>query len=266
MQNVIIIYCTAVLYFYGHSHNYCAATLIAPACMSSVVYYTLCVGENPGVYETKELAHAAIGTAPVPLLLEVPDSKAIATAAIDMFHDADVVYTDGSALKGGATGVGVFWAAGDPRNVSRVVRGAPPTNNVAELEAIEDALDAALQETLKDDASAGSASQACDNETMPDSTLVATRRRKRLVVVTDSLYALRAVTEWHHSWARNGWRTTEGTAVKNIRLNQDIVAKLAQLPHVSLFHIRGHMHAGNIEADRLAGKASAAFAQAAKLA
>jgi ribonuclease HI len=153
--------------------------------------------------------------------------------------------------------------------VSRVVRGAPPTNNVAELEAIEDALDIALQETLKDTDGTALGTQECEAQKMLDDAhgfTSAAVRRKRLVVVTDSLYALRAVTEWHHSWARNGWRTTAGTSVKNIRLIQDIVAKLDQLPHVSLFHIRGHMHAGNIEADRLAGKASAAFAQAAKLA
>ena len=206
------------------------------------MYYTVCVGEQPGVYETRQLARAAVGAVPIPLLLEVSDSKAIAIEAVEVFRDAEVVYTDGSALKGGATGVGVFWALDDPRNVSRVVRGAPPTNNVAELEAIEDALDIELR-------------------AVADAPHAA---RKRLVVVTDSMYALRAVTEWHVTWARNGWRTTAGTAVKNVQLIQSIVAKLEQLPHVSMFHIRGHIHAGNIEADRLAGKASAAFALAAK--
>lgn len=231
--------------------------------MSSVVYYTVCVGERPGVYETKQLAREAVGAAPVPLVLEIPDSRDAATEAVTLFCDADVVYTDGSALKGGATGVGVFWATDDPRNVSRVVRNIPPTNNVAELEAIEDALDAALDAMLI--SAQCIQTQKLDGETVTEPS-VARATHKRLVVVTDSMYALRAVTEWHHSWARNGWRTTAGTPVKNIQLIQDIVKKLGQLPHVSLFHIRGHVHAGNIEADRLAGKASAAHARAAKLA
>ncbi|KAL9099545.1 MAG: hypothetical protein Q9187_009482, partial [Circinaria calcarea] len=37
----------------------------------------------------------------------------------------------------------------------------------------------------------------------------------RLVIATDSDYIVSGITKWVHSWARNGWRTSQGTLVKN---------------------------------------------------
>lgn len=37
----------------------------------------------------------------------------------------------------------------------------------------------------------------------------------RLVIATDSDYIVSGITKWIHSWARNGWRTTQGAPVKN---------------------------------------------------
>ena len=145
---------------------------------------------------------------------------------------AAVVYTDGACLKNGqraaqSAGVGVYWGEGDARNVSRLVRGTP-TNNVAELEAIEDAVDTILADAA-----------------------LATRK---VVIVTDSRYSMDVLRTWYDGFVRRGWVTATGSPVANRELIQRIHDKLPS--RVVFAHIRGHRdHIGNIAADRLAGAA-----------
>ena len=150
-----------------------------------------------------------------------------------MFQDAAaVVYTDGACLRNGqkdaaSAGVGVFWGEGDPRNVSRLVRGTP-TNNVAELEAVEEAVDAVLAD--------------------------AALATSKVVIATDSQYSINVLRTWYDGFVRRGWTTAAGAPVAN----QDLICRIhAKLPPTVVFaHIRGHRdHVGNIAADRLAGAA-----------
>ncbi len=189
----------------------------------------LVVGDTPGTYATIEEAIAAAGSHPLPLwkMCKTPEG---AVTFVNMFRDAvEVVYTDGACKANGRTeaaaGVGVFWGKDDPRNVSRRVHGAP-TNNVAELEAIEEAVD-----TIARSPELASAI---------------------VVIVTDSKYSIECLTTWYDGFARRGWKTTAGTPVLNLELIRRIHDKLT--PNIRLAHVRGHRdHAGNIAADKLAG-------------
>ncbi|TPX11007.1 uncharacterized protein E0L32_008044 [Thyridium curvatum] len=139
------------------------------------------------------------------------------------------IYTDGSSLANGRTGaragVGVFFGAGDKRNVSERLLGEPQTNQRAELTAILRALQLAPQ-------------------------------KQAVLIVTDSKYSIQCVTEWYATWQRNGWKTREGE-VKN----RDLVAAVRKLidardkagAETGFRWVKGHASdAGNIAADRLA--------------
>ena len=81
---------------------------------------------------------------------------------------------------------------------------------------------------------------------------------KRLVIATDSDYAVSGITHWVHTWVRNGWVTSKRTAVKN----RDLWELLVQ--EVNFFHQEGlevifwHIPRQlNSQADRLAKQAAA---------
>jgi ribonuclease HI len=201
-------------------------------------YFAVCVGELPGVYDTRAAAIEAAGKlrhALTPLILHTTSARE-AALMVQNFHDASVVYTDGSALEVDGhrvAGAGVFWGKLDPRNLAACVHG-PPTSSVAEFEAIEHALDAEIE--------------AVENADAP--------RRRPLIIVTDSLEAHEALTRCYHMWKSNGWRRASGKPVKNQRLIQRIVDKMARVPHAHLHHVHHRIHAGNIAADKLAVEAA----------
>jgi len=140
------------------------------------------------------------------------------------------VYTDGACSGNGTPaargGIGVWFAKDSPDNVSRPIRGPVHTNNVAELQAIEAALDA-----------------------------LAARGVTHATVYSDSMYAINALTLWAPKWAARGWRTAAGTPVANQELIAAILAKLAGSGFlgVTLAYVPGHAGVeGNEGADALA--------------
>ena len=60
----------------------------------------------------------------------------------------------------------------------------------------------------------------------------------RIVLVTDSEYLRKGITEWIHGWKRRGWRT----AAKKTVLNQDLWRELDELnsPRIEWKCIKGH--------------------------
>ncbi|HXF54168.1 MAG TPA: ribonuclease HI [Hyphomicrobiaceae bacterium] len=73
---------------------------------------------------------------------------------------------------------------------------------------------------------------------------------------TDSQYLRNGVTQWIHSWKRNGWRTADRKPVKNAELWQRLEA--AQARHEVTWHwVRGH--AGEVENERADQLARAAI-------
>ncbi|KAJ1719258.1 hypothetical protein LPJ53_005945, partial [Coemansia erecta] len=103
------------------------------------------------------------------------------------------VYTDGASQNNGRAnaraGVGVYFGPNDSRNVSEPLSGPRQTNQRAELTAIIRAMEQAPPQ--------------------PGATLH---------IITDSQYSINCLTRWADAWERNGWRTSQGTAVENADL------------------------------------------------
>ena len=61
---------------------------------------------------------------------------------------------------------------------------------------------------------------------------------KEIILVTDSEYLRKGITEWIHGWKRRGWRTTAKKPV----LNQDLWRELDQLntPTIQWQYTKGH--------------------------
>ena len=74
---------------------------------------------------------------------------------------------------------------------------------------------------------------------------------------TDSVYVLDGITKWVHGWQRRGWRTADGSAVKNVDLWQALIAAAAR-HQVGWHWVKGH--SGDPDNERADGLANAAVA------
>ncbi|KAJ1925492.1 Ribonuclease H1 [Coemansia sp. S142-1] len=145
-------------------------------------------------------------------------------------EDKIVVYTDGASSKNGKkgarAGVGVYFGALDPRNISESLAGPRQTNQRAELMAVLRAI-----ETVS---SSGST--------------------KTLVICTDSMYTINCVSVWHYKWESCGWVNSAGQQVNNQDLIRAILLSMKEYRgSIQFIHVRGHsgIH-GNEQADLLA--------------
>lgn len=118
-----------------------------------------------------------------------------------------LVATDGSCLKNPGGPTGWAWVAADGRWSSA---GCPTgTNQVGELRAVLSALRDFSAESL--------------------------------TIETDSEYALNVATKWAKGWERRGWRTKDGSPVKNLALVQVIRHLLAvRTEPVRFVKVPGH--------------------------
>lgn len=84
-----------------------------------------------------------------------------------------------------------------------------------------------------------------------------------LLILSDSRYAINAVTSWVHGWKRRGWRTSKGRPVANRDLIAYIDAELARRGgRVEFRHVRGHRgHRLNEAADAAANGAATALSE-----
>lgn len=117
-------------------------------------------------------------------------------------QDAPIrIYTDGSSLSNGQAnawgGVGVYFGPADRRNISEPLQGTKQTNQRAELTAIVRALEVAPKD-------------------------------RKIVIVSDSKYAIDCVTDWFHNWQRNGWVNAAKKPVENKDLVQKILDMLEE--------------------------------------
>ena len=79
-----------------------------------------------------------------------------------------------------------------------------------------------------------------------------------ITVVSDSMYVIKGATSWSKNWARNGWRNSQGSPVKNRPLWEELIGALKNRP-ILFEWVKGHSgDPGNEEADRLATAASGA--------
>ncbi|KAK5172623.1 uncharacterized protein LTR77_002743 [Saxophila tyrrhenica] len=136
------------------------------------------------------------GTARYKIADEMAQTKYQASGHV---KDAAIrIYTDGSALSNGQSGaiggVGVYFGPLDKRNLSEPLTGTKQSNQRAELTAILRALE------------------------------VAPRDRK-IVICTDSKYAIQCCTEWFVKWRINDWRNASNKPVEN----KDLVTKIIDM-------------------------------------
>nr|OQO24936.1 hypothetical protein B0A51_09073 [Rachicladosporium sp. CCFEE 5018] len=128
------------------------------------------------------------------------------------------IYTDGSALANGQAhaigGIGIYFGPGDKRNEGSALTGSRQTNQRAELSAIFRALELAPQD-------------------------------RRIIIASDSNYAINCVTIWFQKWRSNGYINAQGRAVENKDLIIKIVDVLEQ-------RFRTNRHRTDAEEDELA--------------
>jgi ribonuclease HI len=89
--------------------------------------------------------------------------------------------------------------------------------------------------------------------------LEAIKKPSNVELHTDSVYLRDGITKWIHGWKRKGWRTADGSAVKNIELWQRLEAAAA-IHKMDWRWLKGHAgHVENERADVLAREALAPF-------
>ncbi|KAM3719517.1 Ribonuclease [Dirofilaria immitis] len=167
---------------------------------------------------------------------ELQKSPCSQLASQNMWEKVPVVYTDGACSYNGrlgvAAGIGIYWGEQHVDNISEPLLDGPLTNNRAELIAVIRAIQTAIQ-----------------------------RGYQRLIVRTDSSLLIQTMNLWIHRWRKNGWKTSNGIAVKN----QDLIIQLDSLVkniNVRFEHVFGHMGIfGNEKADQLARKGAARYRQ-----
>lgn len=67
-----------------------------------------------------------------------------------------------------------------------------------------------------------------------------TDKTRELVIHSDSMYCINAITVWHHNWATRGWITAGGTPVKNKNLIKRILDEKKKFKGVFFKHVKGH--------------------------
>ena len=89
--------------------------------------------------------------------------------------------------------------------------------------------------------------------------LEALERPSEITIFTDSTYVKNGITQWMHSWKRNGWKTAAKKPVKNVGLWQQLDE--AQARHSVIWKwVKGHAeHPENEAADALARAGMAPF-------
>jgi ribonuclease HI len=162
-----------------------------------------------------------------------PDDSAL-RQQLQIPPDATIIYTDGACPSNGTAagraGIGIFFGPNNPKNISARLPGKHQTNQRAELFAIVKVL-----KTL----------------------CILVVQSKEYVILSDSSYAVKGITEWSDAWERAGWHTARGGHVVSsdlFILARKLVQRLRQMGNrIEFRHVPGHSGVwGNEMADRLA--------------
>ncbi len=80
------------------------------------------------------------------------------------------------------------------------------------------------------------------------------KRPCEVLLVTDSQYVMKGITEWMVNWKKRGWKTAAKEPVKNADLWQLLDEQVSRHT-VKWKWVRGHIgHHGNERADQLANR------------
>ena len=133
------------------------------------------------------------------------------------------VYTDGSCINNGKEGskggIGVYFGENDERNVSKSLNLERVTNNIAELSALNEAL------------------EILDNYD------------KDIIIYTDSKYVILCCTSYGDKQNLNNWKNE----IPNKNLVKKVYEKFKRKNNISLEYVKSHNNIfGNEMADKLA--------------
>jgi len=161
------------------------------------------------------------------------DDSSSSSSSSDETSEVIKVFTDGGCTRNGkhdaVAGIGVYFSEDDPRNFSGKIYGKQ-TNNTAEIKAILKAY-SILKEEIKNG--------------------------ERVIIYSDSVYAIRAATEYGEKHEKGGWLKE----IPNKHLVKKIYTTFKNYPNVSFVHVRAHtggddpISLGNQGADDLATEA-----------
>ena len=80
------------------------------------------------------------------------------------------------------------------------------------------------------------------------------RQRSNVTLYTDSMYLVKGMTEWIHTWVRNGWKNHRKKTISNLEQWKELY-KLVGDHNVTFTWVKGHSgNRGNEIADGLARK------------
>src|SRR5262245_44752464 len=77
--------------------------------------------------------------------------------------------------------------------------------------------------------------------------LRALKRECKVLVVTDSTYVIKGMTEWRHGWVKRGWKNSQNKPVENRDLWEHLI-DAAEKHSVKYQWVKGH--AGHPENER----------------
>lgn len=139
----------------------------------------------------------------------------------------EIFYTDGACKDNGKPNCRASWAVlatlNNKLSKSGIVDCMKPTNQVAEIFAINKACEIALDNDLK-----------------------------HISIITDSKYAAGAISKWIKLWQNNNWRDHKGKEVIN-REHLELLADYLDKLDIICKHVKGHStDLNNLKVDRMA--------------
>ena len=124
-----------------------------------------------------------------------------------------IIYTDGSCIKNGAEG-GFGIVITDNNTILKTYseRFKDTTNNQMEMKAILWAIHYIIDNNISD----------------------------KVIIYSDSQYAISSFRDWAPSWERNGWVRSKGEPVLNLELVQEGYKLLNEYDNIILKKVKGH--------------------------
>jgi ribonuclease HI len=192
------------------------------------MYYSVFKGFNKGIYRSWKECEREVkgykGAIYKKFKLEIEAIEFLNNGRLkDDKSDFLKVYTDGSCINNGKEGskggIGIYFGDGDSRNVSKSLEYDKVTNNVAELSALNEALDILVE---------------YDSDT---------------IIYTDSKYVILCCTSYGRKQSVKNWIDD----IPNKDLVKLVYNKFISKENIRLEYVRGHNNChGNDMADKLA--------------
>ncbi len=192
------------------------------------MYYSVFKGFNKGIYRSWKECEREVkgykGAIYKKFKLEIEAIDFLNNGRLkDDKSDFLKVYTDGSCINNGKEGskggIGIYFGDGDSRNVSKSLEYDKVTNNVAELSALNEALDILVE---------------YDSDT---------------IIYTDSKYVILCCTSYGRKQSVKNWIDD----IPNKDLVKLVYNKFISKENIRLEYVRGHNNChGNDMADKLA--------------